>query len=50
MFGSGTPRYASPVYISVIKDNDKYKPIITTLHNTKSINDTKLRQFKEAIL
>jgi len=50
MFGSGQPRYASPVYISVIKDNDKYRPIITTLHHTEYIDDTKLREFKEALL
>ena len=50
MFGSGQPRYASPIYISVIKDNDKYRPIITTLHNTKFIDATRLREFKEAIL
>ncbi len=50
MFGSGTPRYASPIYISVIKDGNKYRPIITTLHNTKSIDATKLRKFKEAII
>ncbi|QSZ27583.1 type III-B CRISPR module RAMP protein Cmr1 [Aceticella autotrophica] len=29
--GSGKPRMASPVYVSIIKENDGYKPIVTTL-------------------
>jgi len=46
MFGSGNPRYASPLYISVIRINDRYIPIFTTLHNAKYIDADKLEQFK----
>jgi CRISPR-associated protein Cmr1 len=46
MFGSGNPRYASPLYISVIRVNDRYIPIFTTLHNAKYIDTDKLEQFK----
>jgi len=50
MFGSVNPRYASPVYISILKNGANYIPIITTLNATKRINLTKLSQFKQAIL
>lgn len=51
MFGSvKSGRYASPVYISIIKDNQKYKPIITTLNATKRIDNKRLQEFKGAIL
>jgi len=51
MFGSVNPkRYASPVYISIIKSNENYIPIITTLNATEHINLTKLNEFKGAIL
>lgn len=39
-------RLASPIYVSAIKDNDGYKPIITTLTKT----NTALESFKKAIL
>jgi len=51
MFGSVKDgRYASPVYISIIKDNQKYRPIITTLNATKRVDDKRLQEFKGAIL
>jgi len=50
MFGSVNGRYASPVYISIIKDNQKYRPIITTLNATKRVDDNRLQEFKGAIL
>ncbi len=44
-------RLASPIYVSVLKfsDND-YRPIITTLKNTKSNNIGKVNDFKKALL
>jgi CRISPR-associated protein Cmr1 len=51
MFGSvKNGRYASPIYISVIKDSQKYRPVITTLNATKRIDDKRLQEFKGAIL
>ncbi len=51
MFGSVQGgRYASPVCISIIKDNQKYRPIITTLNATKNIDEERLTAFKRAIL
>ena len=51
MFGSvRNGRYASPVYISIIKDNNHYRPIITTLKATKPITEQRLEEFKGAIL
>jgi len=51
MFGSvQNGRYASPLYISVIKDKAKYRPIITTLNATKRIDERRLTEFKGAIL
>jgi CRISPR-associated protein Cmr1 len=49
--GSINPRLASPIYVSILKfgDND-YRPIITTLKNTKSNSDGKVLDFKKAIL
>jgi len=46
MFGSGQPRYASPLYISILKANNDYIPIFTTLHNTKYMDNDKLEKFK----
>ncbi len=51
MFGSvQNGRYASPIYISVIKDGTKYRPIITTLNATRRIDERRLTEFKGAIL
>ncbi len=51
MFGSVEGgRYASPIYISVIKNGQNYQPIITTLYATKKIDTERLKKFKEAIL
>ena len=51
MFGSVQGgRCASPVYISIIKNNQKYKPIITTLNATKKIDTKRLEAFTGAIL
>lgn len=51
MFGSVRGgRYASPIYISVIKNGQNYQPIITTLNATKRIDNNRLKEFKEAIL
>lgn len=51
MFGSVEGgRYASPVYISVIKNGQNYQPIITTLNATKRIDSNRLDEFKGAIL
>ncbi|NLC10649.1 MAG: type III-B CRISPR module RAMP protein Cmr1 [Firmicutes bacterium] len=48
-------RFASPIYVSVIKHNKAYKPIITTLHTSfkpeyRSSDDNKQERFKGAIL
>ncbi len=47
-------RFASPIYVSVIKDDNFYRPVITTLNtafeNQRSVNTKKQKQFKEAIL
>lgn len=51
MFGSVRGgRYASPIYISVIKNGQNYQPIITTLNATKRIDSNRLDEFKGAIL
>jgi len=51
MFGSvKSGRYASPVYISLLKENTKYRPIITILNATKRIDNQRLIDFKGAIL
>ncbi len=49
--GSVNPRLASPIYVSILKiiAND-YRPIITTLKNTKSHSIGKVNDFKKAIL
>ena len=47
-FGSANPRLASPIYITVNKDNNEYFPIITSLNGKgcwKNFND-----FKKGIL
>jgi CRISPR-associated protein Cmr1 len=50
-FGSANPRYASPIYVSILKFDDKdYRPVITTLKNTKPDNNNeKVTLFKGAI-
>ncbi len=51
MFGSvKNGRYASPIYISIIKNGQNYQPIITTLNATKKIDNNRLQEFKGAIL
>lgn len=51
MFGSVRGgRYASPLYISIVKVNNNYRPIITTLNATKRIDKERLNKFKGAIL
>ena len=53
--GSGTPRFSSPTYVSVLKkkDKDEYFPIITTLHfappNDNSDNISNKQKFKNTI-
>lgn len=54
-YAKGINRLASPIYVSVIKSQDKYRPIITTLKValSKDIREVDIRQqksFKEAIL
>lgn len=51
IFGSvKNGRYASPIYISVIQDQNNYRPIITILNATKQIDEKRLNAFKGAIL
>lgn len=33
VLGLGSPRMASPIYVSTIKDGEKYKPVITVLNS-----------------
>ncbi len=43
-FGKASPRYASPIWVSVVKENEKFKPIITSLNGRgcwKNFNDFK---------
>ncbi|MFZ2969461.1 MAG: type III-B CRISPR module RAMP protein Cmr1 [Sulfuricurvum sp.] len=48
--GSANPRLASPIYVSVIQDGSHFRPVITTLKNTKSDNNNeKVTLFKGAI-
>jgi len=50
-FAKGKNRLASPIYVSVLKFDDKdYRPIITTLNNPKSKSSGKVEEFKKAIL
>jgi len=50
-YAKGKNRLASPIYVSVLKFDDKdYRPIITTLNNTKSKSSGKVEEFKKAIL
>ena len=55
-YASKNNRLASPIYVSVIKSQDKYHPIITTLkmalseNNTKTVDTRQQERFKEAIL
>ncbi len=49
-FARGQKRYASPIYISIIKNGQNYQPIIATLNATKPIDNNRLQEFKGAIL
>jgi len=50
-YSNKNSRLASPIYISVLKfNNNDYRPIITTLNNTRSKNSKKVENFKKAIL
>jgi hypothetical protein len=53
--GNAKPRMASPVYVSIIKQEDVYKPIITTLNSYfpskyPRWNFGKQKDFKKEIL
>jgi len=49
--GSGNPRLASPVYVSVIKDSKQYYPVITTLTCPSGLTGLNTQaSFKGAIL
>jgi len=44
-------RLASPIYVSILKFEEKdYRPVITTLKNTKLNSNKKVNDFKKAIL
>jgi len=47
-FGSANPRYASPVWVSVLKESEKFKPIITSLNGRGYWR--KFNEFKGMIL
>lgn len=54
-FAKGKKRLASPIYVSVIKDKDKYYPIITTLNlvfppNWKPRGEDKTSEFKKEMI
>ncbi len=50
-YAKGQNRLSSPVYVSVLKfGNNDYRPIITTLKNTKSNSAGKVDDFIKAIL
>jgi len=49
-FGSANPRFASPIYVSIIKDKEGYRPIVTTLNSTRKILFNQMNDFKEMIL
>ena len=48
------PRFASPIYVSILKNDNKYYPIITTLNAVYpsgiTPSNNKSQEFKEAIL
>ena len=48
--GKGNDRFASPLYISVIKESEKYNPIVTTLNSTRKISFRDINDFKKEIL
>jgi len=48
--GRGNNRFASPLFVSIIKKDEKYAPIITVLNTTKSIPFKDINNFKKAIL
>lgn len=52
--GSGRPRMASPIYVSIVKMGDKFIPIITTLNSAfpscyPSYNVLKQQQFRDSL-
>lgn len=54
-FAIGKKRFASPIYVSIIKDNGKYRPIITTLNTAfepghDAANEDKSKNFISDIL
>lgn len=54
-FAKGRGRFASPIYVSIVKDNGKYRPIITTLNTAfepgyHAANEDKSGNFIAAIL
>jgi len=49
-FGSANPRFASPIYVSVIKNKKGYRPIITTLNSSRKVSSKKISAFKGMIL
>jgi CRISPR-associated protein Cmr1 len=50
-FAKDKNRLASPIYVSVLKFSESdYRPIITTLKNTKSNSNGNVASFKKAIL
>lgn len=53
-FAYGGKRFASPIYVSVIKTDNVYRPVITTLNTAirgrESMNMKKQEKFKKAIL
>ena len=48
-FGKANPRFASPILVSIIEKNNKYRPIITTLNSTQPIPFRDIDNFKKAI-
>lgn len=51
--GSGKPRFASPIYVSILNPGDKFQIVITTLHsvlpNGKKIERQKQENFKNEL-
>lgn len=51
--GDGTPRFASPIYVSLLQVNSELRPVITTLKAvppSKTASETLQNEFKQAIL
>ena len=49
-FGNANPKFASPLFVSVVKNNEGYKPIITTLNSTKPIPFRDIDKFIKGII